>query len=340
MPNSYFDLSAKEQHELLAAASNDTGRDASVIEKDIWLCFVLQHLFGMPGGLPMAFKGGTSLSKVFSVIERFSEDVDVTIDYRHLGCEIPLSEMMLLSGRRRTQIGDALKAKVQTYTTEIVRPYLKAQLDKLPCGQECDVAISEDGENLHVIYPSRVPERGVYLREFVLLEFGGRNLIEPNGIYTIQPEIAKLYEAVNFPMATGVVVLAAERTFWEKVTLIHAQCNRPFAEGVNRVSRHWYDLAMLARHDCGKRAKLDLALLSNVIDLKSVFFKSATTRYELCLAGELNLLPDKGNLPLLIKDYLHMQGAGMLNGHEFPMEQILDELGDLQAEINKLATMG
>jgi hypothetical protein len=272
------------------------------------------------------------------VIERFSEDVDVTIDYRHLGCDRPLSEMKLLSGRQRTQIGDELKAKVTAYTNNIVRPYLKAQLDKLPCAQECEVTVSEDGEKLHVLYPSRVPERGDYLREYVLVEFGGRNKIDPHAVHTIQPEIVGLFENVSFPKATGVVVLAPERTFWEKVTLIHAQCNRPFPEGLNRVSRHWYDLAMLARHECGVRAKTDLALLADVIELKSVFFRSGTTHYDRCLSGELNLLPDRDNRVLLLKDYQHMQSAGMLNGHELPMDQILDELGDLQVQINRQAT--
>lgn len=335
MPTSYFDLPATEQGELLEAAFNETGASPRVIEKDIWLSFVLQHLFAMPDRKAMAFKGGTSLSKVFSVIKRFSEDVDVTIDYRQLGCEIPLSELSQLSGRQKKQISDDLKAEVSRYTHEVVQPYLSSQLAKLACGNECEVSISENGEELHVYYPSRVEDRGDYMRDYVLVEFGGRNIVKPNEVHAIQPDIAGLIQGVEFPRAEGVVVLAPERTFWEKVTLIHAECNRPIAEGHDRISRHWYDLAMLAQHDIGKRAMNDLELLVDVINLKTVFYSRATNHFERCLAGDLNLLPDGNNRTALEKDYLNMQEAGMLNGHVYPMAQILSELSVLQEQINQ-----
>jgi len=339
VPESYFDIPVTEQGELLGVAATETGRSPSVIEKDIWLSLVLQHLFATPNRKAMAFKGGTSLSKVYSVIKRFSEDVDVTIDYRQLGCELPLSELSKLSGRQRTQIGDALKVEVSRYTHEVVQPHLKSELAKLACGAECEVSISENGEELHVYYPSRVADRGGYMRDYVLVEFGGRNIIDPNAVHTIQPDVAELFQGVAFPRAEGVVVLAPERTFWEKVTLIHAQCNKQITEGRERISRHWYDLAMLAQHGIGKRAMNDLELLANVIDLKNVFYRSATTHYERCLAGELNLLPDGDNRVLLEKDYLNMQEAGMLNGHVYPMTQILDELSALQKQINQRGSL-
>lgn len=332
MPEFYFDLSAEEQSELLGFAATQTGRASSVIEKDIWLSVVLKQLFETPDRKAMAFKGGTSLSKVYSVIQRFSEDVDVTVDYRQLGCDIPLAELVKLSGRQRTKIGESLKAEVSRYTHEVVQPYLHS---RLACGTECDVTISENGEELHVYYPSRISDRDGYMRDYVLVEFGGRNIIDPNAMHTIQPDIAELVPNVTFPPAEGVVVLAPERTFWEKVTLIHAQCNRDIAEGRDRVSRHWYDLAMLAQHEVGKRAMQDIELLSNVIDLKNVFYRSASTHYERCLGGSLNLLPDKANRVVLERDYRSMQEAGMLNGHAYSMEQILDELLVLQNQINQ-----
>ena len=86
MSKSYFDLPKAGQREILDEAFAETGRSPSVIEKDIWLTLVLQLLFAMPGRKAMAFKGGTSLSKVHGVIKRFSEDVDITVDYRGLGC--------------------------------------------------------------------------------------------------------------------------------------------------------------------------------------------------------------------------------------------------------------
>jgi len=129
-------------------------------------------------------------------------------------------------------------------------------------------------------------------------------------------------------------VLAGERTFWEKVTLIHAVCNKPFPEARGRNSRHWYDLAMLADHDCGVRALNDFALLEDVVELKSVFYNHSTAQYDLCLQGGLNLIPTGANLDLLHTDYRAMIAANMLNGHDLPMDQILGVLTRLQEEIN------
>lgn len=332
---SYFDLSATDQGELLAAAQIQTGRSPSVLEKDIWLSCVLMALFSMPDRKAMAFKGGTSLSKVYSAIHRFSEDVDITIDYRELGCERSLAEMADMSRRQRDRIGMDLKAQVREYTHERVQPYLQARLQALGCGDECAVTLSDDGENLHVLYPSRVADRGPYLRDHVLVEFGGRNIIEPNAMHTLEPDVAALFPAVAFPRAEGVVVLALERTFWEKATLIHAECNRPINQGRERLSRHWYDLALLARHEAGQRALADLELLADVIGLKEVFYRSGTTNYDQCLAGALNLIPDAENRRMLARDYQQMQRAGMLNGHVLPIEEIFNVLAAVQAQVNE-----
>ncbi|MPQ69338.1 hypothetical protein [Pseudomonas sp. MWU12-2323] len=93
---------------------------------------------------------------------------------------------------------------------------------------------------------------------------------------------------------------------------------------------------MLGRHECGDRTQADLGLLADVIDPKSVFYKSGTTYYERCLSGELNLMPDAASQILLSKDYEYMQEAGMLNGHQLPMAEILAEIEGMQRKINSL----
>jgi hypothetical protein len=334
---SYFKLKAGDQQEIIAKAAEETRRAESVVEKDIWLCLVLEQLFGMPGAKAMAFKGGTSLSKVYGAISRFSEDVDVTIDYRNFAPDTTLQDFKSLSGNQRKKQGEALKNSVAAYVSEVLKPYLEAQFATLVDGV-CEVEISGDeGEEMRIHYPTRVRNPGGYLKEYVLVEFGGRNIIDPNAVHTIRPEIADLFPNVLFPSAQ-VTVLAGERTFWEKVTLIHAACNKPFPDGLNRNSRHWYDLAMLAEHDCGIRAKTDIALLEDVVELKSVFFNHSTANYDWCLQGALNLIPTGTNLDLLHADYNAMIAAGMLNGHELPMDRILGVLEGLQLEINADST--
>lgn len=336
MPRSYFELPQAGQREILDEAFSETGRSPSVIEKDIWLTLVLQLLFAMPGRKAMAFKGGTSLSKVHGVIKRFSEDVDITVDFRGLGCEHSVPELLQLSGGKRRKVSDALIAEVGRYTREAILPYLNDQLQNYGCASECQLSVSDDGESIHIHYPAMSADAKGYLRDHVLVEFGGRNIIDPNAVHSIQPDIAELFTGITFPKAEKVVVLSPARTFWEKVTLIHAQCNKPIPEGKDRISRHWYDLAMLLQHDVGTSAKNDLELLDDVIALKSVFYNSATAQYGRCVSGELNLIPDQNNFPRLEADYYAMERSGMLNGHIYPLGRIMEDLTALQEHVNQL----
>jgi hypothetical protein len=337
VPRSYFELPQAGQREILDEAFSETGNSPSVIEKDIWLTLVLQLLFAMPGRKAMAFKGGTSLSKVHGLIKRFSEDVDITVDFRELGCELTIPQLLELSRRKRDGVGEALKAEVGRYTRDTVLPYLVDQLRHFGCASECQLSVSDDGESIHVHYPAMAADAKGYLRDHVLVEFGGRNIIDPNGVHAIQPEIAELFEGIAFPKAEQVVVLSPARTFWEKATLIHAQCNKPIPEGKERLSRHWYDLAMLLKHDVGTAAKNDLDLLDDVIALKSVFYNSGTAHYGKCVSGELNLIPADENFDRLENDYYAMERSGMLNGHFYPLGAIMEDLTALQEHVNQLA---
>lgn len=337
MPRSYFELPPAGQREILDEAFSETGRSPSVIEKDVWLTLILQLLFSMPGRKAMAFKGGTSLSKVHGVIERFSEDVDITVDFRGLGCEHSVPELLLLSGAKRRKVSEALIAKVGGYTREAVLPYLTAQLQNYGWASECQLSVSDDGESIHINYPAVAADAKGYMREHILVEFGGRNIIDPNAVHSIQPDIAEMFDGITFPKAEQVVVLSPARTFWEKVTLIHAQCNKPIPEGKDRISRHWYDLAMLLQHEVGEQAKNDLELLDDVIALKSVFYNSSTAYYGRCVAGELNLIPDGENFARLESDYYAMERSGMLNGHFYPLGSIMEDLAALQKHVNQLA---
>ncbi|BAW21672.1 nucleotidyl transferase AbiEii/AbiGii toxin family protein [Pseudomonas sp. FW306-2-2C-D06B] len=340
MATCYFQLSAEDQSGLLAQAAIKTGRSEAIIEKDIWVSVVLRELFSMPDRKRMAFKGGTSLSKVFSVIHRFSEDIDITIDYQELGCAMTSAEMAKLSTNARKRLSDGLKAQVREYVAGTVQPYLLGRLQALGCGGECAITVSgRDEDTLLIGYPSRVVERDGYMLDHVKIEFGGRNIIDPNAEHTIVPDVADLFPSVAFPVAVGVVVLAAQRSYWEKVTLIHDECNRGLQQDSSRQSRHWYDLVMLARHATGQQAIADLDLLADVIGIKQVFFRRSTSRYEDCLAGGLVLIPDAQGLEQLASDYAAMNEARMFNEYFVPLDQILTELAALQDQINRI-TLG
>lgn len=307
-----------------------------MIEKDIWVSYVLSLLFSMPDHKAMAFKGGTSLSKVFGAINRFSEDIDVTVDYRELGCTLSVQELAVASRGVRDRATAALHEELRVYSHEVIVPYLKAQLTQVKYGRGLDLEVTENGEEIRITYPTRVSgtRSNGYLREYVKIEFGGRNIINPNAVHRVVPDIAGDFPSVRFPSAM-VTVLAGERTFWEKATLLHALCHKGIREDRNRDSRHWYDLSLLATHECGLRAIPDRDLLADVVQLKKVFYQQGSARYDDCLNGQLVLVPAGENLERLERDFNMMLGSGMLYGHNLSLDQILDELSALQAEINE-----
>lgn len=335
MSEKYLTLSTEERSAILSTIAPRLGRAASVLEKDVWVCWVLEHLFTMPGRLPMAFKGGTSLSKVFQAINRFSEDVDITLDYRGLSASIdPFTPG--LSGNKLKKLGEDLKGFVREHTSQVVLPYFQ-ELLAAQFGLDSDaVTLSDDGEKLRVHYPSAFETSDDYLLNSVLLEFGGRNITEPNAVHEVRPDIAESIPDLGFPVAE-VSVLSPSRTFWEKATLMHVECNRgEFRASAERLSRHWYDLAMLAEHEIGRRAVFDRELLADVVRHKKVFYNASYANYDDCLGGKLRLLPDGAALIALQSDFERMIDAGMFVGEPPTFADIIERLRLLEGEINRL----
>ena len=266
----------------------------------------------MPGHLPMAFKGGTSLSKVYGAIKRFSEDVDVTIDYKSLDQSIdPFDPKVSRSAREK--YAELLKTKLAEHTKNVIRPHFENLVAQLTEKPPKPITISDDGEKLFIPYPSRLGTA-----ESVFLEFGGRNVISPNEEHPLRPYISAELPELQFPEAT-VRVLVPSRTFWEKATLIHVACIRSDPKlDADRQSRHWHDLAVLADHNIGKIAIPDLQLLQDVVKHKNVFFRASYTNYDTCLSGGLRLIPATPLLQALRVDYEKMIADGMLTASRQP----------------------
>lgn len=328
MPEAFLQLSPDEQASILQTSAGKLGRRAEHLEKDVWICWVLQALFTMPGRLPMAFKGGTSLSKVYGAIRRFSEDVDVTVNYKSLDQSIDPFDTKT-SRTAREKFTELLRIKLADHTKSVIRPHFENLVAKLAEKPPKPITISEDGEKLFIPYPSRFG-----LDESVFLEFGGRNVIAPSEEYTLKPYIAAKIPDLQFPEAT-VRVLSASRTFWEKATLIHVACNRSDTKlDADHQSRHWHDLAVLADHEIGEASLADRALLEAVVQHKSVFFRAAYAKYEACLSGGLRLVPGTPFLQALGADYEKMIADGMFEGEPPSFDSIIARLKELEKQIN------
>ncbi len=234
----------------------------------------------------MAFKGGTSLSKVFGAIARFSEDIDVTVDHR------------------------ALDETLDPFAAGLSRSRLKALSVKLAAKLRA---------HIHEIIAPRMRDR----------------LSTPSSLHEVIADVSLHVEELEFPRAM-VPVLSPTRTFWEKATLMHSECNRPiFRTGATRLARHWYDLAMLADLEHGRAALADRALLADVVRHKKVFYNSRVANYDACLAGGLRLVPDANAVELLRADLARMIEAGMFVGAPPVHDDIISRLKALEGEINR-----
>ena len=285
----------------------------------------------------MAFKGGTSLSKVFNAINRFSEDVDVTLDYRGFDAGIDPFDPKTSKSQIK-KLSDTLKGFVRDHAHGVVVPYLTKQLLAEVERNQARVEVSENGEEVRVYYPSAVSQTLGYVRDSVLIEFGGRNITEPNAEHQVRPYIAERLAELELPGAK-VTVLSPARTFWEKATLIHVECHRPeLKAGAERQSRHWCDLALLADHDIGRRALMDRALLADVVKHKKVFFNIGHANYDACLTGKLRLVPDDPLLDAVAADLRAMIDGGMFYGKRPSFDKIMERLQALEQEINAAVT--
>lgn len=330
MPD-FLSLSREEQADIITAAATRLGKNPVVLQKDFWMCWSLQVLFQIPDRVDMAFKGGTSLSKVFNAIHRFSEDVDVTLDYRNWGEDLdPFSAPSKTQQKRRSE---ELKVKVGQYVREVVQPHFEAALvDSV--GDDGSIKINgDDGEELYVYYPSVLEEKLEYITDRVFVEFGGRNITEPKEKHTIKSYLSEIAKELQFPIAQ-VDVLSPMRTFWEKATLIHVECNRNREVAPARISRHWYDVAMLLRSDIGKEALTDITLLQNVLRYKEMFFAAPYANYGACLEGGFRLIPEAPLLSSLEQDYWKMISSGMFDKDPPSFEEIVQPLTDTQGLIN------
>lgn len=276
----------------------------------------------------MVFKGGTSLSKVYGLINRFSEDVD----YTHFRDPIELDS---LSRSQLKKISIELKSTLSDFVHTHVSHYLEEQLKKHFPNAGYEIKISENGEQLFVYYATVLNKNSDYLRDHVLLEFGIRNEIEPQEKHIIKPY---LLEPNNneYILPTPIIdTLSPIRTFWEKVTLIHVECHRDkLQHAPDRLSRHWYDLFMLNQSWVGEKALQSKKILEQVIKHKKAFFNARYANYDDCLQGKFRIIPEARSLAGLESDYKRMCNSGMFMENPPKFDAIIAALRTYETQLN------
>jgi len=312
MPDdAYLKLTRRERFELLDAGSRAAGLAPAILEKDYWVCRTLDVLFALPDlGEHLVFKGGTSLSKVFRLIERFSEDIDVSFHRDFLGFGAD-RDPEAVSGKERGRRLDALRDACTKCIRENLLPALKAKLrEELLSDQDWSVEIDVQDPQT-ILFHFHWPQARHEIRSIL-----GERLDLPLGLATVQ-------------------ALAAERTFWEKATLLHAEYHRdPAQPMLARYARHYHDLAQLAASPVADVALADVDLRKRVVAHKSVYFRSKWARYDLAEPATFRLVPPQERLAELQKDDDSMRE--MFFSPPPPMSDVLRTLSALEEKIHNL----
>ena len=283
----------------------------AIIEKDFWVCYMLDYLFHrLEWKDHIAFNGGTSLSKAYGLIERFSDDIDL---------------ILIFNKEANTRAEDFLK---NVFLPSIVND-LTAEI-----GAEVKCFIDEnDPQTVKIAYPNSFYDSSI-LQE-IRLEIGALAAWTPVKVADITPYAAQEYGRLFKQPSTDILTVLPERTFWEKVTILHREAfraeDRPFP---TRYSRHYYDLYRMIRTQVKDNALADNDLLTKVVDFKNKFYRCPWARYDLAKRGTMRLMPPEYNLDKLRDDYEHMQN--MLFGDKPSFEEIMEGLAKLEADINMI----
>ena len=326
------------RRDAFAIAAEKRGLLPLVIEKDFWVCWTLAQLFALPEfGEHLLFKGGTSLSKVYGVIQRFSEDIDLSLSRAALGEGLADPEEAT-SNTQRKQRTEALVAAFRTAVTDRLLPALHAgiveELGKDQAGGWTLTQDKEDPGTLRFAYPRAVPGEISYIRPEVKIELGGRSDDWPADHRTVTSYAAEELPQIT-PATIAVRVLAARRTFWEKATILHAEYHRPLDKTTGeRLSRHYSDLSQMADTDIEKQALADLPLLARVRAHKAAFYTAPWASYETARPGSLRLVPRPERLAVLRADYRGMNS--MFYGPVLAFDTLMERIAALEGRVNTI----
>lgn len=331
----FVDMDINGKREILSRVVAMQGTNSSVVEKDWWVTTVLRSLFSLPYSSSLSFKGGTSLSKCWKMINRMSEDIDIAIDREYLGFGGTLS---------KNQISDRLRRAACTFVREKMQFDIADALIKDGIPENAfDVHVNitpistTDPERIEIAYQS-VIEENPYIRPRVIIEISGRSMNEP----VRNVEIASMID-ISFPSAPFVEPLfpvravLPERTFLEKLFLLHEE----FAKQENliraeRMSRHLYDVGQMAEQGVADRALSDDALYRSVIEHRRTFIGLKGFDYDTLNPDRISFVPPSNVLPIWRADYNFMR-ENMIYKDSPSFDELITRIEALNKRVRQMA---
>ena len=337
----YQDLSTDDRRDALLVAERGGNYKAHLLEKDIWVVATLDVLFEGPFAQHLTFKGGTSLSKVWRAIQRFSEDVDITYDIRAFAPDLVSGagdEALPATRSQEKRWTRAIRSRLTEWVLNQAHPVVEAGL----ASAGFSAAFRVDGDRLYIGYEPLFEETGLGRPE-VMVEFGARSTGEPHATHPVVCDAAAYLPDLEFPTANPAVMLA-ERTFWEKATAVHVFCRQERRRG-ERLFRHWHDLVRLDEAGVAARALADRSLALTVARHKAMFFSendASGTRidYAAAVSGDLQLMPVGTAYAVLADDHARMLADGMLFDDIEPFDALMERCAAIETRANAVGSRG
>lgn len=331
--SSWVELSLEERQTILANIAEDKGIDDNAVEKDFWVSMVLKAIFSLPCSKGLVFKGGTSLSKGWNLIKRFSEDCDLAIDRAVLGFG------KNINGTQRNKLRKASKKYIEGTLVED----LEIALNEMRLSGHFELVIPETKESdkdpveFFVEYRSILPEKNSYISEKVKIEISCRSLTEPFESVSMRSMIEDAYPDeifTEFPFYVPTVIPG--KTFLEKIFLLHEEFNR-FGGGtdVERLTRHLYDIEKMMDKDFAIEAMNNESLYSDIVEHRSKFTAWSGLDYQSHHPSTISFLPPESLHDALREDYRKMQ-EGFIYGESLSYEELIERLVILQGRFKKL----
>ena len=303
----------------------------AIIEKDFWVCMALKYLFNEFKYKDfLAFKGGTSLSKVYKLIERFSEDIDLALNWELLGYgkNEPYIER---SNSKQVKFNEKINCDTKIFIREKFLPIINEDFKNILKDRNFRFYIDEnDKQTICFDYPKNTIDNSIM--QIIRLEIGTLAEPIPASKRYINTYIEDAYPNL-FNEKISVVVVDSLRTFYEKITILHREANRINNNYPNRYSRHFYDVFKMINTNLREESLKNLNLLKNVIDFKKKFYSCNWANYDDIMMGKLKLIPSSSAINIFAKDYEKMKS--MLFGNKISFETIIVEIKKYESQINE-----
>ena len=334
--------SERDRQDVFTSAARRVGITDQNVEKDFWVCWTLDALFhGRRENAPrLLFKGGTSLSKAFGLISRFSEDIDITVFRQDLGEPISIDDLEQLSGKKRGAKLDEIRAACQQYLKQDLRPELERLLFEAieERNKSAGVILDDadpDGQTLLVRYATVLPV-DAYVRSEVRIECGAKSALDPHVSTTVRPYVSDDMPDVDLTVA-GINTIQPTRTFWDKVVIVHGlrawfEKRGELRQEGQRISRHYYDLHVMFRGDTGAQALADRPLGAECVRHARMFFNRPDFNLGTATPGTFALVPVDKMLDALRRDYDAM--AGMIIAPVPRFEDVIASVAAIEERLN------